>query len=267
MNHNPDKLEKAPMILQRRSAILEMVRRHGSVRVGELAEHFRVSEVTVRLDLVALEKEGKLQRDRGGAIASKPLVPVKALLGMEMRGKLHSDFKTRIGRAAAQLVQPGDTIILDAGTTAVEMVPYLVGIEPLTVVTNGLNVALSLSEKTNAKVLLLGGALNRESCSALGPITERTLGDFVIQKAFLGAQAVNAKDGITDTTLEIAQYKRSMIHAARKVILLVDSSKWGRGAFIKVAPLKAVQAVISDSALPEDARNLLAQSGIELILA
>ncbi|XHR29671.1 MAG: DeoR/GlpR family DNA-binding transcription regulator [Chthoniobacteraceae bacterium] len=267
MNETSKDSSKAPMILERRGQIAEMVRRNGSVRVGELAERFRVSEVTIRLDLVALEKEGELMRDRGGAIAQRLLVPVQSLMGMELRSQLNNDSKKRIGQAAAQFVQPGDTIILDAGTTVVEMVPFLAGIEHLTVVTNALNVALALNEKTTAKVLLLGGNLSRESCSTLGPIGERTLADMVVQKTFLGAQALDIRHGITDSTPEIAQSKRAMIHAARKVVLLVDSSKWGRGAFIKVAPVGAVHTLISDGGLPGEARTSLEQSGVELILA
>lgn len=267
MNQNPQTPTKALMILQRRGQIAAMVRQHGVVRVSELAAHFQVSEVTIRLDLVALEKDGELTRDRGGAIALTALVPVKSLLGMEFRSELNNASKQRIGRAAAQFVHPGDTIILDAGTTVVEMVPYLAGIASLTVVTNALNVAVAVTEKTDAQVLFLGGNLSRESCSTLGPIAERTLGDLNVQKAFLGAQALDLAGGITDTTPEIAQSKRLMLRAARQVILLADSSKWGRGAFMKVAPLSAVHTLVSDTDLPQEAQAALQQTGIELILA
>jgi DeoR/GlpR family transcriptional regulator of sugar metabolism len=267
MKESPKRPVKMHMILQRRVKIAEMVRHQGVVRVGELAEHFGVSEVTIRLDLVALEKEGELTRDRGGAIALKAPQPVKSLLGMEFRSELNNESKRKIGRAAAQLVSPGDTIILDAGTTVVEMIPYLAGITALTVVTNALNVALAVGAKTSAQVLLLGGNFSRSSCSTLGPIAERTLGEVRVQKAFMGAQALDLEAGVTDTTPEIAQSKQAMMRSASEVILLADSSKWGRGAFIKVAPLSDYQTVVSDAGLGVEARKALKQSGIKLILA
>lgn len=264
-SHHPP--ARTHMILQRRGKIAEMVRQQGVVRVGELAERFGVSEVTIRLDLVALENEGELTRDRGGAIAPKAPKPVKSLLGMEFRSELNNESKRRIGRAAAQLVSPGDTIILDAGTTVVEMIPYIAGITPLTVVTNALNIALAVGAKTSAQVLLLGGNFSRSSCSTLGPIAERTLGEMRVEKAFMGAQALDLEGGVTDTTPEIAQSKRAMMQASRQVILLADSSKWGHGAFIKVAPVSAFQTVISDTGLGMEARTALEQAGIKLILA
>ena len=261
----PDDL-RAPMILQRRAQIAELVRQTGAMRVTDLAARFQVSEVTIRNDLMQLEKQGLVIRDRGGALPLGHPRELTSLLAVEQRAHLHIAEKRRIARAAAQLVSAGDTIIMDAGTTVVEMAPHLAGIASLTVVTNALNVALEVSTKCDARVILAGGNFSRESSSTLGSVTEQTLGELIVQKAFLGTQAFDFEHGLTDTTMEIAQVKRAIIRAARRVILLTDSSKLGQSGFIKVAPLTAVQTLITDDALPAEARPSLEKAGIELTL-
>jgi len=257
---------RAPMVQQRRSQIVELVRDAGSARVDELAVRFQVSEVTIRNDLVQLEKQGLLVRDRGGALPAGQPRELTSLLAVEQRAHLQTAEKQRIARAAAQMVSAGDTILLDAGTTVVEMAPHLAGITPLTVVTNALNVALEVSARTSAHVILLGGNLGRESSSTLGSIAENTLNELRVQKAFLGTQAFDLEHGLTDTTLEIAQVKRAMMRAALRVILLTDSSKLGRSGFIKVAPLTAVQTIITDAGLADGVKVELERLGIEVLL-
>jgi DeoR/GlpR family transcriptional regulator of sugar metabolism len=254
------------MTLQRRGQIAGLVRENGAVRVGDLAEQFRVSEVTIRSDLLQLEKEGLLVRDRGGAIAPTSSRQVTSLMAVEGRAHLQTDEKGRIARAAAELVNPGDTIILDAGTTAVEMAQYLVGISPLTVVTNAVNVALQVAAVTDARVIMLGGTFNRESSSNLGPAAENGLGELIVQKAFLGTQAIDLEHGLTDTTIEIAQVKRAMIRSARRVILLTDSSKWGKSGFMKVAPVTDIDSIITDTGLPAEIQEELERVGVEVRL-
>jgi DeoR/GlpR family transcriptional regulator of sugar metabolism len=257
---------RAPMILQRRAQIAELVRQSGSARVADLAGRFQVSEVTIRNDLEQLEKQGQLVRDRGGALPLDHAREITSLLAVEQRAHLQIVEKQRIARAAARLVEPGDTILMDAGTTVVEMAPHLAGIEPLTVVTNALNVALEISTKTNARVILLGGNFSRESSSTLGSLAENTLRELLVQKAFLGTQAFDLEHGFTDTTLEIAQIKRAMIKAARRTILLTDASKLNRHGFIKVAPITAVQTIVTDTGLPAEVRVELERLGIELLI-
>jgi DeoR family transcriptional regulator of aga operon len=263
---DPAAASRGPMIQQRRLQIAGLVQQSGAARVAELAEHFQVSEVTIRNDLAQLEKQGLLVRDRGGAVPPSHTRELTSLLAVEQRAHLQITEKQRIARAAAQLVTPGDTILMDAGTTVVEMAPHLAGITPLTVVTNALNVALEVGAKTAAHVILLGGNLNRESSSTLGALAQQTLGELMVQKAFLGTQAFDLENGFTDTTLEIAEVKRAMIRAARRVILLTDSSKLNQHGFIKVAPLTAAHTVITDTGLPAEARPVIEGMGIELMV-
>ena len=254
------------MTRHRRNQILDLVRNDGSAHVTSLARTFGVSTVTIRNDLAKLEKTGALLRDRGGAIAAPAPRQLKSLLGLNERATLNQEAKQRIGKAAAQLVAPGDTIIMDAGTTVVEMSSHLAGIIPLTVVTNALNVALTIGAATEAQVIFLGGTLSREASSTVGPLAEQTLANLAVQKVFLGTQALDLESGLTDTTLEIAQVKRAMITAAKQVFLLADSSKWDQTGFIKVAQLQEIDALISDENFPASARMAVERLGIRLIL-
>lgn len=258
--------ENVPTTRHRRAQITAWIEQHGAERVGKLAERFRVSEVTIRSDLEQLEKAGQLIRDHGGAMANPTSRHLTSLMAVEQRAHLNIKAKRVIARLAARLVRPGDTIIMDAGTTVVEMIPHLVAVPALTIVTNALNVALQLGATTSAQVIFLGGSLNRESSSMLGPLAEQMLRDLVVPKVFLGTQALSLEHGLTDTTIEIAQIKRAMIRSADQVILLSDSTKWGRTGFIKVAPLTAVHTFVCDSDLSAEARLAVRQLGIELIV-
>lgn len=253
-----------PSTRERRSRIVDLVRKAGEARVAELAQTFETSEVTIRADLTYLAKHGLVIRDRGGAIA--PPRELTSLLGIEQRAALHADQKRRIGRAAAELVRPGERIILDAGTTAVEIVPHLAEILPLTIVANALNVALAVGTTTKAEMVYLGGIFNRESASNLGPLAEQTLADLRVNKLFLGTQALAFESGLTDTTMQIAQIKRAMMKAAEEVILVADSSKWDTAGFIKVAPVSAVHHFITDTGLPAEGRSVLERAGLRLTL-
>jgi DeoR/GlpR family transcriptional regulator of sugar metabolism len=164
------------------------------------------------------------------------------------------------------LVVPGDTILMDAGTTVVEMTRHLHQVASLNVVTNALNVAVEMGALPAVQVLLLGGMMNYATYSTLGPLVEQSLNDLVVQKLFLAAESVDASIGVTDTTMEIAQVKRVMVQAARRVILLADSSKWQRTGFIKVVPLNAIDTIITDTGLSNADRAAIERLGVELIL-
>jgi DeoR/GlpR family transcriptional regulator of sugar metabolism len=220
--------------------------------------------VTVRHDLDLLAQQGLLVRDRGGAM---PQAHASMFTAFEQRAGLNLEAKRRIGRAAVQLVIPGDTIIMDAGTTIMEMARNLGDVAPLTVVTNALNIATQVGSLPHAHVVLVGGSLSRETISTIGPHAERDLNDLIVQKVFLGTHAVDLEAGLTDLSIEVAQTKRAMIRAARQVILLADASKWGRVGFAKVVPLGAVHVIITDTALPAEAQAAIERLGIQLILA
>lgn len=237
---------KPPLTGERRERITAIVAREGAVRVGDLSRLFGVSEVTIRNDLESLARQGVLVREHGGAIANSGST---LSLAFGQRAQHNEEIKRRIGYAAAQLVQPGDTIIMDAGTTLMEMAKNLSNHSPLTVVTNALNVATQVGSLPDVNVILAGGALSRETISTIGALAERDLNDLIVDKLFLGAHVVDMKAGVSDVSVEVARVKMAMIRAARQVILLADSSKWGRKAFARVVPLSRVHTVITDAGL------------------
>lgn len=254
---------KSLLATERRRRISELLTQQGAVRVDELSTLFGVSDVTIRSDLDAMAREGLLLRDRGGAVA--PSYP-SLITAFRQRTRVHADEKRRIGHAAAALVKPNDTIIMDAGTTTMEMARSLVRNVPVTIVTNALNIATQVGSLSNVNVVVIGGTLSEETISTYGPQAERGLNDLNVQKVFLGTHAMEVEAGITDTTIDTAQVKQAMARAARQVILLADSSKWGRVAFAKVLPLSAVHTIVTDSGLPPEARAAIQRLGIELIV-
>lgn len=247
----------------RRKRILEFANQNGAVRVNELAKLLHVSTVTIRQDLGRLAREGYVIRKQGGAIIHpRTDLSVK----FDLRASINLEAKRRIGQAAASLVKPGETIIIDAGTTALEMAKRIAENSALTIVTNSLNVATQAGAVPGVNVLLLGGSLSPETVSTIGPITEQELGEIVVSKLFLGVHAVDPATGLMDVSMEVARVKRAMIKAAQKVILLADSSKWQQKAFIKIALLTVVQVMITDANMPEAARQAIKELGIELIV-
>lgn len=248
---------------ERRARISALAARQGVVRTEELSQIFGVSPVTIRSDLDLLAKEGVLVRDRGGAVVN---TNTALTIAFNQRAELNLDAKQRIGQAAARLVVPGDTIILDAGTTTMAMAKVLTDVTPLTVVTNALNVAIHMGSVRDVNVILIGGSLNRDTISIIGPTATQHLHDLVVQKAFIGIHAFD-EDGLTDTSVEVSQVKRAMIQAARQVILLADSSKWHKVGFAKVARMASISTIVTDSGLPEDGREAIQRIGVELVLA
>lgn len=187
-------------------------------------------------------------------------------IAFDQRALHRQEAKQRIGAAAALLIEAGDTVLLDAGTTVMEMTKFLPPRTPFTVVTNALNIATQIGTLPDVDIVLAGGELCRETISTVGATAERDLDELIVDKLFLGAHAVDDTKGVADVSVETARVKQAMVRAAGKVILLVDSSKWGRAAFARVVPLSSVHTVISDKELPATVSRNLKKRGIELIL-
>jgi DeoR family transcriptional regulator, aga operon transcriptional repressor len=258
----PSGTEPSLLTGERRVRIGELVARNGSVRVNELSRLFGVTEVTVRNDLDAMAREGLLVRDRGGAIAH---ASTNLSTAFEKRALEHAEQKRRIGRAAAALVDNGETIILDAGSTVMEMARNLTEEKSFTVVTTALNIATQVGALPKVHVLVAGGFLSPETISTVGAIAERDLERLTVDKLFLSTQAFDVDTGLTDISLDVARVKAAMIRSARRIILLADSSKWGLSTFAKIAPLAEIDVLITDDGLSEEARKAIRQFEIELI--
>ncbi len=257
---------RSSSVVERRATIVDIVLKKGVVSVSEVAQLFGVSEVTARNDLDMLARQGLVIRQRGGAIAQVQTVLARAF---DQRSEVNLDAKMRIGAYAASLVQPGETILMDAGTTVMEMAKRLHGVNPIVVVTNAMNVASQIINREGAHVILLGGSLSPETISTVGPLVERALSDLIVSKLFLGAHTVDVDAGIIDTSVEVARVKRAMIQTANEVVLVADSSKWttqSPAAFARVAPLSAVHMVVTDSGLPTEMRPSIERFGAKLCL-
>jgi DeoR/GlpR family transcriptional regulator of sugar metabolism len=264
---DPRSETRAPFASERQQLIARLVQEHGRARVGDLARRFGVSAVTIRKDLQALEAEGRLIRAHGGAIAVAGNRPESSF---EVRERVQPDAKDRIGRLAAGMVVDGESIAFDASTTALAVARHLRargGWVHLTVITNGLRIAQELAGIPGITVAMPGGFVRWEALSVVGPLGDGLFRKVNVQKAFLGAAGFSLESGLSDATEEEAQIKRSMADAARQVIGIVDSTKWGRSAFATFCRLGDLSAVIADDGAPAATVVALRERGIEVHLA
>jgi DeoR/GlpR family transcriptional regulator of sugar metabolism len=235
---------------ERQDHIAGIVEEHGRARVTDLAARFGVSSVTIRKDLVTLESGGRIVRTHGGAIAPDRN---RSELAFDIRERLQRDEKSRIGAAAAELVRDGESIVMDASTTALAVARRLRargGWSQLTVITNGLRLASELAGSPGIIVLMLGGRVRWEALSVVGQLGDGLFSRINVQKAFVGAAGFTIESGLSDATDEEAQIKRSMVAAAREVIAIVDHTKWERTAFATFCRTEDITTVLTDEAAP-----------------
>lgn len=249
---------------ERQQEILSKSRLDGRVEVRGLAELLDVTPETVRRDLTALERRGLLHRVHGGAI------PVERL-GFEPavseRESVMSAQKERIARAALDELPDGGAIILDAGTTTARMAELLPTDRELTVVTHGLPIAMTLAARPNIAVHLLGGMIRGRTLAAVGTWTERDVRDVFADVAFLGTNGLTVEQGLTTPDLVEAGVKRALVAAARRTVVLADHTKIGRSEFAHVAPLSAVDTVVTDAELDPELAEEIEQAGTRVVRA
>lgn len=246
----------------RRAAILQLLQQGGTVQVARLAAEFGVTEVTIRRDLAAMEREGLLIRFHGGAV-----LPHAMVQDIPFYSKLQSrqDEKARIGAAAAGLVPDGATIALAAGTTVDAVARELGGKSGLTVVTNAVNIAWELSQKPEVRLVITGGRVRERSFCMLGPQTEHALREVAVDIAFVGVNGISKEFGFTTPNQEEALIHRLMLSRARRTVIVSDSSKFGRVAFARIVSPHQVQTLITDDQAPLPLVEELRQEGIEVI--
>ena len=237
-------------------------RESGLASVVELSKAFKVSSMTIRRDLDWLEERGLLMRVHGGAMVHAALAGERSFTE---RGEEFNREKQLVGRVAAQLIRDGEVIILDAGTTTQQVAANLGDKNDLTVVTNALPVAEELSRYPQISTILLGGILkHRELCTVGPPVTEE-LSRLSVDKLFLSVAGFTLEKGATDPDLRETEVKQAMIRAARQVILVTDSSKWGVVTFAQVTTLDAIHKIVIDDAIPADAIGALEAEGVEVV--
>lgn len=258
------KIKKEIPTATRRSLMLERLDAEGQLNVTLLSKEMKVSEVTIRNDLNWLEQKKLLLRARGGAIRAEP---VAAEFTLSEKNKLHYQEKLRIGKAAADLIENGDTIILDSGTTTMEINNNITNIQSLTVITNALNIANKLAERENVNVIVPGGFLRKNSLSLVGTTAEDSFKNYYCDKLFLAVDGFNTTDGLSTPNVEEAHMNRVMISVSRQVIVVTDSSKFHRRSFAFIAPVSAVDIVITDAGIPAEDQKRLETAGVKVIIA
>jgi DeoR family transcriptional regulator of aga operon len=249
----------------RRKETLHLIADQGQVSVKALSEMFSVSEVTIRNDLEQLEKKNLLIRARGGALKVETGVAIDQRL--VDKNRIHFQEKARIGKKAAQLVYESDTIIIDSGSTTAEMVKSLPELQDLTVITNALNIANQLMTIPHINVIIPGGFLRKNSLSMVGPQAEKSLRNFNVDKAFLGVDGFDTRNGIFTPNVEEARLNEIMIEISREVILLADSSKFSKRSFAFICSINQIDKVITDSGIADDDLKRLQDAGVEVIIA
>lgn len=254
------------LAVERQQMILEILSREGVVRNRELKELFDVSVVTIRSDLRELETAGYCEIIWGGATAVNKKVAAEPEERLAKRSRLHPEEKTRIGQAAAQLVQMGQTIIVDAGTTAVELVNNLPrDLEYLRIVTPALNVASVAANFPHYEVVMPGGTLRHLTRSLIGTQVVSFLEDVIADWFFMASGGFSLKYGVTTSNLLEVDVKRTMVEAAKKVVLLADSSKLNKHLSMRVMPLSKVDILITDTNLSDADTKTIEAIGVEVL--
>lgn len=256
---NPDKVST----VSRRALILEKLDKNGQVDVPSLSQELKVSEVTIRNDLIRLEQKNMLIRARGGAIK---VDRVGIDFNLSDKNKQHLEEKKRIGKAAAALVEDGDTIILDSGTTTMEIARNLINVNNLTVITNALNIANQMADHQKANVIIPGGFLRKNSLSLVGGAAEENFKNYFCDKLFLAVDGFNTTHGMSTPNVEEAHLNRVMIEIAKQVVVVADSSKFHKRSFAFIAPVTEVDVVVTDAAIPVEDRKKLENAGVKVII-
>ncbi len=248
---------------ERRRAILELLQRERRVLVAELAKEFDTSQVTIRKDLEALHVRGMIQRTHGGALPTRDGALEDPSLREKARWRRKE--KLRIAAAVARLVSEGQVVILDSGTTTMEIARALRNLRNLTVITNGVNIAAELAS-SSIEVILTGGTVRKNSFSLVGPIAEETLRRLSADILFLGVDGFDVRHGLSTPNLPEAKVNRIMTEIAKRTVVVCDSSKFGRRSLSLIAHTASLQHVITDKGIPKSDLQALKDAGIKVTL-
>jgi len=250
--------------VDRRTDIIKQLEKNDQVNVFELSKQFKVSEVTIRKDLKHLEKKNILIRSRGGAM-KQSLINID--LSIYDRRRQNIKLKEAIGAAAANMIMNGETVLLDTGTTIMQLAKHLPKKIDITVITNSVDITFRLAEYPNIRVIMPGGILRRNSLALVGEQAAESLRSFFCDKYFLSADGVDIERGMMTTNIEEASLARINIKNSKKVFALIDSSKFLSKGITTIAPLAEVDTLITDSGIPSGILNELIRIGLNVVVA
>ncbi|UKS25269.1 DeoR/GlpR family DNA-binding transcription regulator [Paenibacillus sp. HWE-109] len=248
----------------RRMTILNQLEMEGKVQVHHLSEMLAVSTETVRRDLDRLEKEGKLRKVYGGAVKMRLELVEPPFL---KRAQMMKAEKAAIGKLAASLIQDGETIMMDNGTTTIEIMPYLKDRTNITLITHSVPILNLAMETFRGRIIFVGGEINMEFQAAAGSLTDQMLDQFKVNKAFISVGGISLTDGITDFHLAEAIVSRKMIQRAEESILVTDHTKFGMSTFARVSKLEEISMVITDSGCSKEWIDAIETLGIEVLIS
>ncbi len=253
------------LVEERRRLIVDLVEQQGRATVEELATRFGTSTVTIRADLDALARSSAIARSHGGAL---PVAPATNDTPLNIKETRWHAQKLRIGQAAAKMIQDGETIILDSGSTTVEIARQIrqMKFESLTVITNALNIAMELTGMPQIRVMMLGGLLRQTSYSLVGPDAEQALAKLSADRLFLGVDGLDPEVGVTTPDPLEAALNALMIRVSRQTIAVLDASKLGQRSLSVITPIKSLDMVISDSSAPAETVKALRDAGVQVVL-
>ncbi|SCL31720.1 transcriptional regulator, DeoR family [Micromonospora nigra] len=251
---------------QRQSAILDLIRQRGGVRVSHLVSRFGVSDMTIRRDLDVLVERGLVDKVHGGATLAGPGSADEP--GFAAKSIRQQTEKRAIAERAAALVEPGMAIALSAGTTTAALATLLADVRGLTVVTNSIPVADALYQNPRAdQTVVLTGGIRTPSDALTGPVAEAAISSLNVDLLFLGVHGMSPRTGFTTPNLLEAAVNRALTEASRRLVVLADHTKWETTGIATIAPLDAADLLITDSGLPPEARAQVREQVGELIVA
>ncbi len=252
---------------ERRNAIKGLILKNGSAKVDNLAAQFGVSEETIRRDLARLEREGVVEKNYGGATALDEVQKMmQDFTPVQQRRLLNVREKRCIAREAASMVAPGMTIFIDGGSTTWSTIPFLTGLDRLTVITNSLEAARDCAQVGPWTIVVLGGQVITKSMSMVGPDVESQLSDLSIDVAFMGATGVSARGSCASGNLFEANVKKRVVQRADRAVLLVDSSKMGVVEPFAFAHFSDMDTVITAPRVDEAIRQTILDAGTRLVV-
>jgi DeoR/GlpR family transcriptional regulator of sugar metabolism len=265
----PMRQARGMLVPDRRRLLLAELRRRGSAQIEQLADVLGVSASTVRRDLALLESDGQLLRAHGGAYVTEPVSPAVAPAPGRAgsrpappAGPPADDAKARIGAAAAARVEDGMTIMILGGSTTAQLLPHLAH-RPITVVTNGLEIAQALAH-SEVELVMLGGVLSRPQLNFLGPLTAQNMADLHVDVMFAGAWGVSAEAGVTGNKVIVAGYHHSMLRHTDDLVVLADGAKYGRQGPTLLAEVGDVGHFVTDRDAPEPVVAALRDRGADV---
>jgi len=252
---------------ERRSQIARKVLENGKVSVADLVREFQVTEPSIRRDLTLLENSGRLKRVHGGAI---PLPGTTRTDSFAEKMDLHIKSKERIGKVAAEMIKPQDIVLLDSGTTTLQVIRQIPSAlrssNPISLVTNSQPIAQEVLNWPSPNLTILGGLYLPDYQATVGPQTVGQLQELMADKVFLGTDGLTLGSGATTANIFMAEVDRMMVERSRQVILVTDSSKIGRVGFVPVKPINAFHTLITDTNAPPEIVEAIRAMGVEVIL-